>query len=97
MRNNCIIYASSSARKSKIELKIAMKTWDILKATYLIALLHISSEIMADLFELSRCIKYLETRAKRRLCSFKGVRLLNYSSETRSGTPLFYYVVSIPS
>ena len=29
---------------SKIELKIAMKTWDILKATYLNSLLHISNE-----------------------------------------------------
>ena len=39
-----------------IELKIAMKTWDILKATYLIASLHISNEHTAYLFEISRYI-----------------------------------------
>ena len=44
---------SFPARKSKIELKIAMKTWDILKATYLIALLHISNGNTAYLFEIS--------------------------------------------
>ena len=32
------------ARKSKIERKMVMRTWDILRATYLIALLHISNE-----------------------------------------------------
>ena len=35
-----------------IELKIAMKTWDILKATYLIASLHIWNEHTAYLFEM---------------------------------------------
>ena len=45
-----------SAPKSKIELKIAMKTWDILKAAYLIALLHISNENTAYLFEISMYI-----------------------------------------
>ena len=29
----------------RLKLKMAMKNWDILKATYLIALLHISNEI----------------------------------------------------
>ena len=51
MRNHCNVSVSFPAQKSKIELKIAMKTWDILKATYLIALLHISNENMAYLFE----------------------------------------------
>ena len=51
---------SFPAQKSKIERKIAIKTWDILKATYLIALLDISNENTAHLFEISRCIKYLK-------------------------------------
>ena len=51
-----------------------MKTWDILKATYLIALLHISNENTAYnyLFEISRYIKYFETRSKHLLCCIKG-------------------------
>ena len=64
-----------------------MKTWDILKATYLIALLHISIENTAYLFERSGYIKYFETRTKHLLCGNKGVRLISYSSRTRSGTP----------
>ena len=35
MRNYCNVSVSFPAQKSKIKLKIAMKTWDILKATYL--------------------------------------------------------------
>ena len=61
VRNNDNISVSFPARKSKNELKIAMKTLDILKATYLIALLHISSENTAYLFEISRYVKYFET------------------------------------
>ena len=37
-----------------------MKTWDKLKATYLIALLHISNENTAYMFEKSRYTKYFE-------------------------------------
>ena len=72
---------------TKIERKNAMKTWDILKATYLITLLHISNENTAYLFEISRYIKYFETRTEHLLCGIKGVRLISYSSPTRSGTP----------
>ena len=72
MRNHDNVSVSFPARKSKIELKIVMKTWDILKATYLIALLHISNENTAYLCEISIYIKYI-----------------SYSSQTRSGTPLF--------
>ena len=39
-------------------LKIAMETWDIPNATHLIALLHISNENRAYLFEISRYMKY---------------------------------------
>ena len=39
VRNHDDVSVSFPAQKSKFELKIAMKTWDILKATYLIALL----------------------------------------------------------
>ena len=60
------------ARKSTIESKIALKTWNILKATYLIALLQILTENTAYLFEISKCIKYFETRAKHLLCGIKG-------------------------
>ena len=60
------------ARKFKIELKIAMKTWDIQKSTYLIALLHISNENTAYLFEIKRYIKYFETRTKHLLCGING-------------------------
>ena len=35
---------SFPGRKSTIERKIAMKTWDKLETTYFIALLHISNE-----------------------------------------------------
>ena len=72
MRNHCNIYVSFPAQKSKIELKIAMKTWDTLKATYLIALLNIPNENMAYLFEISRYIKYFETRTKHLICGIKG-------------------------
>ena len=88
------VYVSVSfpARKSKFELEIAMKTCDILKATYyLIALLHILNENTAYLFEICRYIKYFETRTKHILFGIKGVRLISYSSQMRSGTPLFYY------
>ena len=40
--NDEIVSVSFPSQKSKIELEIAMKTWGILKASYLIALLHIS-------------------------------------------------------
>ena len=66
------VSVSFPARKSKIERKIAMKTWDLLKATYLIALLHISNENTAYLFEISRCIKYFKTSTKHLLCVSKG-------------------------
>ena len=56
-------FVSFPARKSNIELKlIAMKIWDILKDTYLTPLLHTSNENTAYLFEISRYIKYFETR-----------------------------------
>ena len=41
-----------------LERKIAVKTWEKLKATYSIALLNISNENTAYLFEISRYIKY---------------------------------------
>ena len=69
-----------------------MKTWDILKATFLIPLLHISNENTAYLFEIRRYIKYFETRTKQLQCGIKGVRLISYTSQTRSGIPFFYYV-----
>ena len=56
----------------EIERKIAMKTWDKLKATYLIALLHISNENTAYLFEIIGYIKYFEIRTKHLLCGIKG-------------------------
>ena len=56
-----------------IDFKIAIKTWDILKAAYLIALLHISNENTVYLFEISRYIKYFETSTKHLLCGIKGV------------------------
>ena len=81
------------ARKSKTEFKIAMKNWDILKATYLIALLHISNEHTAYLLEISRQIyQYFETRTKHLICGIKGVRLISYSSQTRSGTPVLLHL-----
>ena len=64
MRSHCNVSVSFPARKSKIELKSVMKTWDILKATYLIVLLHISNKNTAYLFEIGRYIKYFETRTK---------------------------------
>ena len=48
-----------------------MKTWHILKATNLIAVLHISNENTAYWFEISRYIKYYETRTKHLLCGTK--------------------------
>ena len=52
-------------------LTIAMKTWNRLKATCF-ALLHISNEETAYLFEISRYIKYFETRTKHLQCGIKG-------------------------
>ena len=74
MRNHCNVSVSFHPQKFRIELKIAMKTWDILKATYLIALLHISNENTAYLFGISRYIKYFETRAKYLLYGIKRGR-----------------------
>ena len=98
------VSVSFSARRSKIERKSAMKTWDKLKATYLIALLHISNEKTAYLFEICRYIKYFQTRTKHLLCLYVAltvVCLISYSSQTRSGTPPppspFFYVFWIPS
>ena len=68
MHNHDNVSVSFPARTSKFELKIAMKAWDILKATYLVALLHISNENTAHLFETSRYMKYFETRTKHLLC-----------------------------
>ena len=58
----------------RLNFQIAMKIWDILKATYLIALLHSSKENSAYLFEISRNIKYLETRTKHLLCGIREGR-----------------------
>ena len=57
MRNlsNVSDSVSFPARKSKNELKIAMKTWDMLKVIYVIALLHISKENTAH------CLKFTVT------------------------------------
>ena len=49
-----------------------MKASDILKATYLIALLHISNENTAYLFEISRYVKYFGARTKHLLSGIKG-------------------------
>ena len=78
-----------------------MKTWDILKATYLIALLHISNENMAYLFEISRYnnyIKYLVVQSKDQnlLYGIKGVRLISYSFQMRSSNPLFITSFGFP-
>ena len=72
MRNHDNVSVSIPAQKYKIERKIAMKTCDKQKATYLIALLHISNENAAYLFEISRYFKYFETRTKHLLCGIKG-------------------------
>ena len=68
MRKHCIVFVSFPAQKSKIELKIAVKTWDILKATYLIAFLHISIDNTVYLFEIRRYVKDFETRTRHLLC-----------------------------
>ena len=67
MRNHCNVSVSFPTQKSKIELKIAMKTWDILKATYLIALLNISNE---NMLEMSSYIKSFHScyKALRGVC-----------------------------
>ena len=77
------------ARKFKIEFEIAMKIWDILKATHLIALLHISNKNTAYLCEISRYIKYFERRTKYLLCGIKrgAFDYDSYSSQTRPGSP----------
>ena len=62
--NFCNVSVSFPARKSKIELKIAMNTWDILKAAFFISLLYISNENTVYLFKICRYIKYFEIRTK---------------------------------
>ena len=64
IRNHDNVPVSFPARKSKIERKIAMKSWNLLKATNQIALLHISNENTTYLFEISRYVKSFETRTK---------------------------------
>ena len=63
---------SFPAPKSKIERKISVKTWDKLKANYLIALFYISNENTAYLFEISGYTKYFEAKTKHLLCGIKG-------------------------
>ena len=91
-----MMFVSFPTRKSKIELKITMKTWNILKATYLIALLHISNENTAYLCEISRYIKYIEQGPNTCDVALRGVRLISYSSQTGSGTPLFITSFAFP-
>ena len=70
-----------------------MKTWDILKATYLIVLLHISNENTAYLFEISSYVKYFETRTKNPKCGINGVRLISCIVALKRGrAPLIFYV-----
>ena len=73
----------------KLKLKFAMKTLNNLKATYLVALLHISNENTVCLFEISRYIKYFKTRTKH-------LRLISYSSQTWSETPFFITSFGFP-
>ena len=96
MRNHCNNSVSFAALKSKTELKIAMKTWDVLKTTFLIALLHVSNDNMVYLFKISRYLKYFKTRTKHLLCGIKGACLISYSSQRRSGTPLFIMSFGFP-
>ena len=49
-----------------------MKTWDKLKANYLIGVLHISNENTAHLFEISGYIKYFEKKTKHLPYGIKG-------------------------
>ena len=65
-----------------------MKTWDILKATYLITLLHISNENTAYLFEISSCINISNKGPNTCSVALRVVRLIIVSSQTKSGTPL---------
>ena len=99
MRNHCNVSVSFPAQKSTIELKIAMKTWDILKSAYLVALLHISNENTAYLFEkadISSISKQGPNTCYVALRRGGGVRLISYSSQTRSGTPVFITSVGFP-
>ena len=87
-------FLSFLARKSKTELKVATKTWDVLKATYLIALLYISNENTSYLFEISRYIKYFETRT----CYGALMGYIRLAIALKRGrAPPFYYVLWIPS
>ena len=72
VRNHDSVSVSFPALKPKIEHKIVMKTWDILKATYLIALTDISNDNTAYLCEISRYIKCIDTRTKHLLCGIRG-------------------------
>ena len=67
-----------------------MKTWDILKATYLIALLHISNENTAYLFDISRYIKCFEARIKHLLCGIKGGYVWLVIALKRGRAPPFF-------
>ena len=80
--------------QSKIELKIAMNTWDIFKATYLIALLHISNEHTAYLFEISTYIKYFETSTKHLLCGIKGS---TFDFALKRGRAPSFFITSLDS
>ena len=97
VRNHCNVSVSFPARKLKIELKIAMITWDILKATYLLALLYISNETMntAYLFEISRYQIFRSKDQTRAMLHLRGYVWLAIALK-RGRTPPFYYVFWIP-
>ena len=91
MRNRCNVSVSFPARKLETELKIVTKTWDILRATYSIALLHISNENTAYLVEISRHIKYFEIRNKHLSYDIKGGYVWSLAIALRQGrTPSFF-------
>ena len=64
MHNYCHVSVSFPAQKSKIELRIDMQICNKLKATYLIALVHISNENTEYLFEVQDGGQVLRTVSK---------------------------------
>ena len=69
----CPFLLESPRLNIKLLWKLGINS-NIVKATYLIALLHISNENMAYSFEISRYIKYFETIKDQTpmLCGIKG-------------------------
>ena len=88
MRNHDNVSVSFPARKSKFERKIAMKTWAILNTTNLFNCFVTIFKWKDGLIVWNKQMyQIFRTKDQTPAMWLKVVRLISYSSQTKSGTP----------